>query len=214
MAGMEDEGRGFAPGAPLTPELFWEAVPGGEVEVVGTSMEPLVPRGARVRLRPLPGPLPLGSLVLFSDEEGFVVHRVVARPAQGLRTKGDRAFRSDPPARSPGEVLGVVAAVESGGRRAEMEGLPWRIAGLFVAWNSRLWDLLAAPFPVPWLSGGGGLAGRILRKSLRIANGWLPWIASRSLARLWRETPARPHPRGGPRPGAGAREVHRDHRLL
>jgi len=190
-ATMDDARGDPPPGIRLTADLFQEGIRNGWVGVVGSSMEPLLPKGARVRLRPLAGRVPLGALVLFPQRDGLVVHRVVGRRGERLLTKGDRTLRCDPGLLAPGEILGVVTAAEHEGRRTDLESPVWGWAGRMVALHSRLWDLIASPLPSPLLDAAGGVPGRLLRKALRVGNGWCPWVASRILTGLQTAGPSR-----------------------
>jgi hypothetical protein len=184
---MGDGEQGGPAGRHLTPELFWEGAGDGWIEVIGASMEPLLPLGAEVRLRPVGGRIRYGALVLFPYREELAVHRVVGRRKGTLRTKGDRALRSDPGLREAGELFGVVSAARHRGRETTLESGPWRVAGALVAVHSRLCDLLAAPLPRPLLERGGGLAGRVLRKLLRMGNSAVPRLVSWVLRPAWTE---------------------------
>jgi hypothetical protein len=74
-----------------------------------------------------------GDLLLVEQGGDFLVHRLVAADAHGVRTKGDNASHADLPL-APQAVLGRVAAVEKGGRRIELDRGRWpavnRLLGL------------------------------------------------------------------------------------
>ena len=97
----------------------WVRAPGG-------SMLPTVPRGARVRVDPIPAEgIVKGDVVLSLTADGEpVLHRVVSMVDGWLTTRGDAAIHSDPPVPLT-RVIGVATSVrdESGeralGRRAK-----------------------------------------------------------------------------------------------
>ena len=78
----------------------------------GTSMEPALPPGTEVVLRcgETGGP---GHVIAFLAEGRLVVHRVVARAADGswTLTRGDARILPDMPIRDPEAVLGRVTGV-------------------------------------------------------------------------------------------------------
>jgi hypothetical protein len=187
---MGDRERERPPARHLTGELVREAARAGWIEIIGASMEPLLPLGSEVRLRPLEGRPPRGALVLFPYRDDLAVHRVVGRSGERVRTKGDRAVRSDPGLREAGELIGIVVAARHSGREASLESRSWRAAGALVALHSRGWDLAVTPLPRPFLERGGGLAGRIFRKLLRMGNSAFPRLVSWLLRPTWAEREA------------------------
>lgn len=65
---------------------------GAWVTCVGTSMEPTIPRGARIRVAETrPAAIRAGDVVIFATAAGFVTHRVVARLGRWLLHAGDGA---------------------------------------------------------------------------------------------------------------------------
>ena len=113
-----------------------------------------------------------GDLLLVEQGGTFLVHRLVAADAHGVRTKGDSLSHADLPV-MPQHVLGRVVGVEKGGGRIELDEGRWpmvnRLLGLlgwcevklFAAgriakqrlvgarsghWSQRLTSLAATPF--------------------------------------------------------------------
>ena len=88
----------------------------------GSSMLPALPPGTEVLLRcgESGGP---GDVIAFLADGRLVVHRVVARAADGAwtLTRGDARVLPDVPIRDPEAVLGRVAGVW---RAGSLEGLP------------------------------------------------------------------------------------------
>ncbi|MCX6032429.1 MAG: S24/S26 family peptidase [Chloroflexi bacterium] len=82
----------------------------------GTSMTPTLPPDCEVEIAPLPPAVPLGSLVVFADGDALVVHRLVRRAAGRWITQGDGRLAPDR-SLAPNQVLGVVVAADSDGRR-------------------------------------------------------------------------------------------------
>jgi hypothetical protein len=77
------------------------------------------------------GDLKAGELVLFTTEEdGFVVHRVVTKSGDALITRGDFLDSDDVPI-SPTQVLGRVVAVRRCGFRLSPPGEMGRRQRLF-----------------------------------------------------------------------------------
>ena len=88
----------------------------------GSSMEPALPAGTEVLLRcgETGGP---GEVIAFLADGRLVVHRVVARAADGgwTLTRGDARVLPDVPIRDAEAVVGRVAGVW---RAGSLEGLP------------------------------------------------------------------------------------------
>ena len=78
----------------------------------GSSMEPAIPAGALVQLR-CGEPGAPGDVIAFLSGGRIVVHRVVARAADGrwTLTRGDARILPDVPVRDPEAVLGRVAGL-------------------------------------------------------------------------------------------------------
>jgi hypothetical protein len=92
------------------------------LQVYGGSMLPFVWPGDILSIhRAAHADLQRGELVLFTREDGFVVHRVVAKSGDSLITRGDSLDSNDPPV-SPNQVLGRVVAIERGGFRLSPPG--------------------------------------------------------------------------------------------
>jgi hypothetical protein len=102
------------------------------VEVTGHSMAPFVRGGDVVTIAPCRR-LSLGDVVAFTSDGRLTVHRIVEWTDSGLLARGDVAPSADPPFTRE-EVLGVVTAVERGGRRVRL-GLG--LGSRAVAWLSR-----------------------------------------------------------------------------
>lgn len=123
------------------------------LHVSGNSMAPLVERGDVVLVRPVNlEDLHRGDLLLVEQGGAFLIHRLVAADAHGVRTKGDNASQADLPM-TPQDVLGRVVAVEKGGRRIELDGGRWPVV-------SRLLGLLG------WCEVKLFAAGRIIKRRL------------------------------------------------
>jgi len=104
------------------------------LRVSGSSMAPLIEPGDVVLVRHARlADLRRGDLLLIEQEGAFLVHRLVAADAHGVRTKGDNASHADSPI-APQDVLGHVVAVEKDGRRIDLGVGRWllvnRLLGL------------------------------------------------------------------------------------
>jgi hypothetical protein len=118
--------------APLVRDLA-SAGRGAEIPVRGNSMHPTLGDGDRVQL--IPGTatkLRVGDVVVLMEPAGPVIHRLVAwwpsRKGRSLLTKGDNAFRLDPPLRADLVVGRVVARVRDG-RVRRLDGVGMRARG-------------------------------------------------------------------------------------
>ena len=140
-----------------------ELAQGGPIRlrVSGSSMAPLIEPGDVVLVRHVNfEDLRRGDLLLVEQGEAFLVHRLVAADANGIRTKGDNAGHADPPV-LPQDVLGQVMAVEKGdvlslpkgGRRIELDEGRWPMV-------NRLLGLLG------WCELKLFAAGRIIKRRL------------------------------------------------
>lgn len=109
----------------------------------GGSMVPFIKDGDVVEVQPVEAAtIRRGDVVLCRDGSGRVlVHRVVGVNREAGRAalviQGDALARPDGRI-PPGDVLGQVVAVERGGKRFELNGGRWRMAGQL--WT-RLWPL-------------------------------------------------------------------------
>jgi hypothetical protein len=92
------------------------------VSSASRSMVPLFRGGERIHWRRPASPPRRGDVLIFVHNPGPVVHRVVGRYRDGLRTKGDGRPGPDVQPVLPGEIVGVVEAVETGGRRFALTG--------------------------------------------------------------------------------------------
>jgi hypothetical protein len=167
-------------------DLLWDVAAGGWLPITGRSMEPLLPEGCLVRVQPSDEGIPLGSLVLFPLGGALVVHRVVGRKPEGLRTKGDAALRSEPALLGRDELMGLVVEGDWAGKHRHLGGWRWRCFGAALAIHSRLWDLLASPFSGAFLGESRGLGARLVRKLFQLGNLSLPTILSPLLIPLHR----------------------------
>lgn len=85
---------------------------GAHIDVSGSCMEPALVEGARVLLKPGPGPVRLGDVVLLRTPGGLRLHRVLLRFGDRIRTKGDRGTYLDP-AGSAGDIIAICDMTES-----------------------------------------------------------------------------------------------------
>lgn len=123
--------------------LVRQVVDGGGslwIRVHGGSMEPAVPRGAQVRLCPLPErSLGAGDVVFAVTPTSIpVVHRVESIEESTIRLRGDALPEADSPL-SPDRVLAIADRVRIGHAEFAMparRGRPWRRIGY--AWRNRL----------------------------------------------------------------------------
>jgi hypothetical protein len=105
----------------------------GELCVRGSSMRPLLRDGDRIRLLPSDATrVRVGDVVARGGSAGLIVHRVVGwwptRQGWRLLTRGDHAWRLDPPLRAE-EVAGRVIARLRGGQEWRLDGGGARLAG-------------------------------------------------------------------------------------
>jgi Peptidase S24-like len=81
------------------------------IKAQGNSMRPLIAPGAQLLVEFGAAPLRVGEIVLFSQKDRLVAHRLVAwRPGRGWTAKGDAEAYADG-LLEPGDMLGVVRAV-------------------------------------------------------------------------------------------------------
>ena len=97
------------------------------VRAPGGSMRPTIPRGALVRIGPIPGRgVTAGDVVLALAGDGEpVLHRVIAVRHDSILTRGDASINVDPPI--PFErVIGVATHVRTGGEEWALGRRPSR----------------------------------------------------------------------------------------
>jgi hypothetical protein len=148
----------------------------------GESMLPTLKDGQRVAVSMSPSELDRGDLLLFRQVDYLVVHRLLGtacgpdgKPC--LRTRGDGRIALDPPV-DPGQVRGVVIAIEDngcwwdlrgGGAKVYAIGLVlhdffWAAAGVLALKIERALSRFGISFPA------AGLAGRIDSTLLRLCH--------------------------------------------
>ena len=119
------------------------------------SMAPLVRAGDRLRLGAAAlGDLRPGQLVAFRRGGRLVVHRVVARDATGVVSKGDALSHRDAPV-PVGDIVGRVTTVATpGGAAIALDAWPWPALGGLFALCSRAGEWAArsdrAPCRLAW----------------------------------------------------------------
>ncbi len=113
---------------------------------LGVSMIPNLREGDVISVAPLDR-CRVGDVVLFSRGGDLVMHRVVAKFADRIITKGDAVARMDPPIRLQ-DILGRAVAYERRGKRASLESLAsrwWGLAfSLTASWVPLLLPLMGA----------------------------------------------------------------------
>lgn len=111
------EGKAAAAGDPLPLEVILPALLAQEGEfrfpLAGASMQPTLPAGSLLAIRPLTEPPIPGDLVVFVQGGELVAHRLVRRLRPGRRVvwlaQGDNCPRPDP-LLSPEQIIGRVYA--------------------------------------------------------------------------------------------------------
>lgn len=98
------------------------------IPVAGNSMLPILRPGDSVQVAHGQKSIFRGDIVVFRQNGGLVIHRVLAVRGKFLLTKGDNRLRPDPPVPSAA-VLGKVAARRRNGQTADFTTLPVRRAG-------------------------------------------------------------------------------------
>ena len=134
-----------------TARILQRARPSGPflLRIEGTSMLPLIPPGAAVKVEPSSATPHLGDVVLRIGSSGPIVHRVVwrhrLRGAGGrvALTKGDNALRLDSPCDGR-DIVGVVRRVHGRSKdgRLCIKTLP-HLCGVWIALLSLLPGLLS-----------------------------------------------------------------------
>ena len=101
----------------------------GTITVSGgsLSMFPLFSGGERLHWRRPRGRVRVGAVLIFVQNPGPVVHRVIGRTRGGLRTKGDGRPGPDRDPVRPDDVLGVVESFEKSGQRFDLTGTRPRV---------------------------------------------------------------------------------------
>ncbi len=120
------------PGRKLVPVIRSALGRGQRVQltVSGSSMRPFIDDGDTVEVRPVQGPLPVGSIVLAEFErDRYVVHRIVGRGSGTYLLRGDAQIHPDVRV-AVGNVVGHVTRVCSPGRARALDSVTWQGAGL------------------------------------------------------------------------------------
>ena len=115
--------------------------------VRGYSMQPLIPDGATLALKPLDlAYLRRGDIVLTvvpsETDSTFLIHRIisikrVAGDEIAITTRGDGAFKLDTPIRASAEtVVGKVSAVEVNQHHYDYTTRRWRVLNWLLGWAS------------------------------------------------------------------------------
>jgi len=103
------------------------------VTIEGGSMGPRLRSGDRVVLGPLRGQPARGDLLAVGSGESMVVRRFVERPSHGvIFAAGDETSRHGVPL-SEDAIVGVIEAIERGGRIVEPEPAETRLQRLVSA---------------------------------------------------------------------------------
>ena len=108
-----------------------------------TSMVPHLQGGDAVLAAPLLAPPGQGDLLLYQQQDYWVVHRFLGRAAasdgrKGLRTRGDGRNVLDPHLVAA-DVRARVVAVRRRGAWRSLEGPPARVYARLMAWHDMLW---------------------------------------------------------------------------
>jgi hypothetical protein len=136
------------------------------------SMLPHLRGGDAVLVVPLVAPPGPGDLLLYRQQDYWVVHRCLGWTAAPdgtprLRTRGDGRNELDPPL-SPEDVHARVVALRRGGAWCSLQGGPARVYARCVAWHDLFF---AAAGAVARKAGLGRAAAAIDRGTLRF---WAP----------------------------------------
>jgi hypothetical protein len=108
-----------------------------------TSMFPHLRGGDAVLAAPLAAPPRRGDLLLYRQQDYWVVHRCLGWAAapdgrSGLRTRGDGRNILDPHLVAE-DVRARVVALRRGGVWCSLQGPPARVYALFMAWHDLFW---------------------------------------------------------------------------
>lgn len=172
--------------------------PRGNIPVEGTSMLPVLRPGMLLHVDFAPGEPRRGDLLLFRQGDNLVVHRVVGRTRDVLKTRGDGRPTLDPPV-ARADVLGRVDLIgdEDGWRdlRGGLARIYARCLGLHnLAW-SRLGAVARRLDGLAGKLGGGAWCRRAV------------WLLDSRLARLAHRTMFRLIHRRAEEPLSGSRET-------
>jgi len=89
----------------------------------------------------------VGDIVLYNRGDSLIMHRVLAKFAGKIITKGDASARLDPPL-NPQDILGRAVSYERHGKKSSLNSLRSRLCGLAfcltVSWIPRSIAILAA----------------------------------------------------------------------
>lgn len=97
--------------------------------ITSGSMWPQLKRGDVVLIKHVPkNEIAMGDIVVWRNEKGFTIHRVVKLDADTLTTKGDANFANDPPVRYE-DVIGKTVSFGSHTLRIPYVGLIAVLAG-------------------------------------------------------------------------------------
>lgn len=112
------------------------------IMVGDTSMAPLLRGGDAVLAAPLATPMRPGDLLLYRQQDYWVVHRFLGpvRAGHVLRTRGDGRNTLDPGVATD-HVRARVVAVRRGGSWRSLQGLPPRTFARLMAWHGLTWAL-------------------------------------------------------------------------
>lgn len=91
----------------------------------GSSMSPTLKSGALLDIVPYRGrSVQCGDVIAFypPHEKGPVVHRVVSRDAQAIRTRGDATSAPDPYVLNPENIIGQVVYAHTGRMKRRIQG--------------------------------------------------------------------------------------------
>ena len=116
---------------------------GQGLPVQGTSMWPTFREGQLLWIEFGPDRLRRGDVIVFAQDDDHVVHRLVGRSRNGLRTRGDGKITLDRPV-AEAAVLGRVVAV---GDEAGWRGLcsaSARVYATCLGWHHLFWAALGS----------------------------------------------------------------------
>lgn len=119
---------------------------GGAVVLIAegdASMRPHLAGGDAVLAVPAAGTPRRGDLLLYRQQDYWVVHRCLGRVTtkdgrNGFRTRGDGRNELDP-LLSPGDIRARVVALRRGGAWRSLDGMPARAYARMMAWHDTAW---------------------------------------------------------------------------
>ena len=112
------------------------------LRVTGRSMEPVLPRGARLQVSPTPAEaLVPGDLIVFPLGESVVCHRLIAVRGRLFHARGDASLSMDPPVHRC-QLIGRVTHVLDTGWR--LQSLDTTVSRRRARWRARFSLPLAA----------------------------------------------------------------------